>query len=282
MSGEGARQKRLLQRVIGDFQAVFAPPSHHRASLRRASQVDLGYVATVWVVAAVLMALVTWVSVELNPDRPDAAILTYLVVIVLLSLMDSFATSAIFSVIAVACLDYFFVEPRYSFAVGSAQDLFMLATFVVISLAIAILVKRIHNFGEAQSEQARLLALTQDAVFAHDTHRVSTFWNRGADDLYGWKRDDACGRVAHELLHTAFPAPLEKIQETLSRAGRWEGELLHTTRDGRRVVVASRWSLQTDEGGAPIGILENNTDITDRKQAQEVLARNQAAYLAEA
>src|SRR5262245_16681296 len=282
MSGEGARQKRLLQRLIGDFHAVFAPPSHHRTSLRRASQVDLGYVATVWVVAAVLMALVTWVSVELNPERPDAAILTYLVVIVLLSLMHSFATSAIFSVIAVACLDYFFVEPRYSFAVGSAQDLFMLATFVVISLAIAILVKRIHNFGEAQREQARLLDLAKDAVFALDTNRVITFWNRGAEDLYGWKRDDALGKVAHELLHTAFPVSLDKILETLSRTGRWEGELLHTTRDGKRVTVATRLSLQVDDRGMPVGFLEINTDITERKQAQEALARNQATYLAEA
>jgi PAS domain S-box-containing protein len=283
MSGvQRARQNRVLQRLIGDVRAVFVPPPYHRASLRRPSHVDLGYLATVWVIGAVLMALGTWVGVELNRDRPDAAILAYLIVIVLLSLMDRFATSAIFSLIAVACLDYFFVEPRHSFAIGSPHDAVVLAAFVVISLAIAIVVRRVHNFGEAEREQARLLDLTQDAVFALDTHRVITFWNRGAEDLYEWKRDDAVGKVAHELLHTVFPASLEKIQETLLRTGRWEDELLHTTRDGKRVAVTSRWSLQTDDRGVPIGILEINTDVTDRKRVQDTLARHQATYLAEA
>ena len=70
---------------------------------------------------------------------------------------------------------------------------------------------------------------------------VITFWNRAAEHLYGWKEQDAVGAVSHELMETSFPAPLEKIMENLSRAGHWEGDLVHTSRNGAEVTVASRW-----------------------------------------
>ena len=122
-------------------------------------------------------------------------------------------------------------------------------------------------------EQASLLDLTHDTVFVRDMNDVITFWNRGAEELYGWRREEAVGTVTHDLLHTVFPAPLQEITATLLRASRWEGELVHTTRDGTRVTVASRWSLEQDESGRPVGTLETNNDITERKSADEALRR---------
>src|SRR5204863_7212137 len=100
---------------------------------------------------------------------------------------------------------------------------------------------------ETLRQRADLLDLTHDTIFARDMNHVITYWNRGAEELYGWKRAEAVGRVSHELTQTIFPEQLEEINETLCRTSRWEGELIHTKRDGSKVVVASRWSLQRDQ-----------------------------------
>jgi PAS domain S-box-containing protein len=126
---------------------------------------------------------------------------------------------------------------------------------------------------EALSERARLLDLTHDTVFVRDMIDVITYWNRGAEELYGWTREEALDKVSHELTQTIFPAPLAEINEELLHTGRWEGELTHTKRDGTQVVVASRWSLQRDERGRPAAILETNNDITARKRAEEAQLR---------
>jgi len=129
---------------------------------------------------------------------------------------------------------------------------------------------------ETLRQRADLLDLTHDTIFARDMNHVITYWNRGAEELYGWKRAEAVGRVSHELTQTIFPVPLEEINETLCRTGRWEGELVHTKRDGSKVVVASRWSLQRDQQGAALAILETNNDITERKLAEQELHKTQA------
>jgi PAS domain S-box-containing protein len=121
---------------------------------------------------------------------------------------------------------------------------------------------------EVLRKQARLLDLTHDTVFVRDMSDVITYWNRGAEELYGWTREDALDRVSHQLMETIFPTPLPQINAELLRTDRWEGELTHTKRDGTQVVVASRWSLQRADDGRPIAILETNNDVTERKLAE--------------
>src|SRR5437016_547399 len=128
--------------------------------------------------------------------------------------------------------------------------------------------------GEAAlRQQAGLLDLTHDTVLVRDMHDVITYWNRGAEELYGWTRAEAVGEVIHRLLHTRFPEPLEAIMATLLRTRRWDGELVHKKRDGTSIVVASRWAVQPDDRGDPVTILEPNPDITDRKRAEYLTAQ---------
>ncbi len=128
-------------------------------------------------------------------------------------------------------------------------------------------------------EQAELLDLAHDMIFVHDMEGRIIFWNRGAERCYGWKREEALGQLSHRLLHTEYCEPLIRITARIVRDGWWEGELTHTTRDGRKVTVATRWALRRGPDAQPIAILEIDNDITPRKQAEQEMA--EARRLAE-
>jgi PAS domain S-box-containing protein len=125
------------------------------------------------------------------------------------------------------------------------------------------------------SERALLLDLSNDAIFVRDAADQITYWNKSASELYGFSREEAVGRVPHNLLRTEFPEPLERITEQLQRDGRWTGELIHRRKDGSRIVVASRWTLDRDDQGTYRRVLETNNDITLQKQRQEHLRESE-------
>ena len=190
--------------------------------------------------------------------------------------------AALSIVLASICFDYFFTEPLYSLFFSFAE-LPAVIVFVCFALLIAWF-SSIRRRAEAQLRQARdqlqsdveertrqasLLNLTHDTIFVRDMSDVITYWNRGAQELYGWSPEEAIGKRSHDLLHTIFPAPIDDISRELLRSGRWEGELRHTKSDGTEVVVASRWSLRREEQGQPVATLETNNDITEHKRREE-------------
>ncbi len=128
-------------------------------------------------------------------------------------------------------------------------------------------------------ERAALLDLTHDSIVARRfDDDVITFWSRGAEELYGWQRAEAVGRVGSELRKTAVPLPLDGIKAELLRVGRWEGELVNNTRDGTPVLVTSRWSLQRDRHGRPATIVVTSNDIRERKRAEQALRESEEQW----
>jgi PAS domain S-box-containing protein len=130
----------------------------------------------------------------------------------------------------------------------------------------------------ALREQASLLNLTHDSIFVRGINGAIRYWNRGAEELYGWTAEEVVGRIGYDLLKTVFPVSLEQIEGEVMRTHRWEGELVHTKKDGSQVVVASRWSLQRDEQGTPAAILETANDITERKRAEAEARESERRY----
>src|SRR5262245_13811405 len=120
-----------------------------------------------------------------------------------------------------------------------------------------------RDIEQTAQQQAQLLGLAHDAIFVHDLANRITFWNRGAEELYGWTEAQAIGKVAYELLQTRFPTSLDDVMDVIASTDRWDGELFHTCADGRQIVVASRWALQRSASGTPMAVLEINRDITE-------------------
>jgi PAS domain S-box-containing protein len=118
-------------------------------------------------------------------------------------------------------------------------------------------------------EQSELLELIHDAIFVRNLQNEIVFWNRGAERLYGWSKDEVVGQTTHDLLQTVFPCDLELIKAAVLKEGHWEGELKHTTRGGRTVAVSSRWALRVGENGEPVGVLESNRDLTKLKYEEQ-------------
>jgi PAS domain S-box-containing protein len=167
----------------------------------------------------------------------------------------------------------YFISHGTGFVEAPLARAFMSLSAVGVTTFLAL---RYQSAVQALRAQATLLDLTHDTVFVRDMNDVITYWNRGAEEQYGWKREEAVGRVISELLQTHFPEPPEKILAGLLRTGRWDGELVHTRRDGSRAVVSSRWALKRDERGRPKTILETNNDVTAEKHALEALVEAQA------
>jgi PAS domain S-box-containing protein len=196
---------------------------------------------------------------------------------------------------------YWFLPPYHSFGGKDQTEVFGMLGFLVLSGVIAALGestrRTIHHRQQAEEglrraqrelegrvrdrtaaleqktaevvEKAALLDLATDAIFIKAADGTISYWNQGAERLYGWTAEEALGRSPQELLQTKYPVPLSEIE------GRddWAGELCHTTRDGARIVVVSRWTTLRNKDGQLPGWMEINTDITARKRAEDAARR---------
>ncbi len=126
----------------------------------------------------------------------------------------------------------------------------------------------------ALREQAELLDLAHDAILVRGLDGKISYWNRGAERVFGFSREQALGQDRNTLLQTSV-AGLPDIERLLLANGYWNGELNQRRHDGRSLVVSSRWVLRRDAKGQPDAVLEIGTDITERRQAEEAEARRQ-------
>jgi PAS domain S-box-containing protein len=125
---------------------------------------------------------------------------------------------------------------------------------------------------EELGQQRRLLDLAHDAIIVREPRESRvTYWNHEAEEIYGYTAKQAHGQITHTFLETGFPTSQQAVDEVLFGPGRWDGDLHHTRKDGRRIVVASRQALVRDDDGRPLAIIELNSDVTERKLAEQSL-----------
>jgi PAS domain S-box-containing protein len=133
--------------------------------------------------------------------------------------------------------------------------------------------------AKSAAEPHQFVDLAFDAMFARGFYnRQISYWNLGAERLYGWSRAEAIGRESRGLLESEYPIPLEDIEAELLRTGRWEGEIKQRRKDRKPIIVAGRWGLQTDRDGTPLAILEINSDLTTIRGATDDLRRSEEMF----
>ncbi len=133
---------------------------------------------------------------------------------------------------------------------------------------------------ETLRKQAQMLDLANDTIAVLDLNGAISYWNLGAKWLYGWRKSQAIGKNIHELLQTEWTQPFEAIQKVFFERGSWQGELVRTKKDGTKITVASRWTLQYDDRDKPVAILEISNDISDRKRSEIALAQSAQRFRA--
>ncbi|WP_246275445.1 ATP-binding protein [Brasilonema bromeliae] len=135
----------------------------------------------------------------------------------------------------------------------------------------------VRKLAEQQvREQAVLLDMARDAIIVRDlsSHRI-LLWNKSAENLYGWKVEEALGKKTDEIFSNEPLPQYWEIYKNVLESGSWQGELQTITKSGKKIIVESRWTLIRDEHFQPKSILVVDTDITEKKQLEKQFLRNQ-------
>lgn len=222
----------------------------------------------IYPIAAILLAAAIFVFDTLMPIGVAIAVLYVLVVILSSQFLDRLGILIVATICIVFTLISFLAMHFPAFerdavirCAISLCAIVLTTSLVLKNLAATLYLKR----------QAALLALTHDAIYVTDPAGVITYWNRGAEELYGWPADEALGCHASNLLKTKATPESEENQARLDQVGSCEAELTRTRKDGTLVSVANRSSLQRNARGETVAIMETSNDITQRKHAVEML-----------
>ncbi|HVM50557.1 MAG TPA: PAS domain-containing protein, partial [Candidatus Acidoferrum sp.] len=206
--------------------------------------------------------------------------ITFYPVIIFAALLGGTGAGLLATLLAAVLVCFIFLPPVGTFVVGRPVDIASLTLFVAINLVMSVVGGALRLSRNRSHQQSRVLARTVDmldltTVMVLDPEYRIIRWNSGCRRLYGYTSEQALGKVAHVLLQTRFPVPLEEIRGELARTGRWQGELRQVASDGREIIVAGEWQARGAAAGQPSAIIETNTDITDRKRAEEKLQQSE-------
>ncbi|TAJ27091.1 PAS domain-containing sensor histidine kinase [Bosea sp. (in: a-proteobacteria)] len=230
---------------------------------------------TAFRIAAALLALCIFLFDILSPLEGAVAVLYVLVVLLAAATGrrgDILAAAAAGLTLTVAA----YVDTHGPHLAG-APTLRALVSLAATGIATVLALKN-QAATATLAAQARLLSLSHDMIFVRDILGQITFWNRAAEETYGWSVAEATGRIADDLLETRYARPRGEIDRVLHETGRWDGTLEHRTKAGEWITVESRWALQHDAQGRVVGVFETNTDVTERKAAHAALVHSERRY----
>ncbi len=238
--------------------------------LRRFASPYLVAILAISLTLVLRLALTPWLGLQMAP-------MMFFMAILAAACFGGWRAGLLATALGALVVVYFFLEPFYSFAIPHSGDRFQVFLFVIFGAAVSLVADVMLVTRRQRERQARMLDQAHDAVFAWEIGGPIVYWNRGAERLYGIGPQQAVGRVAYELLATAFPGTLDAVLVALMERGEWSGELKHTTGNGGRVVVESRMALIEEPDGRRL-VVESHRDIAPRKQVEQALQESHERF----
>lgn len=228
-----------------------------------------------WRLAAAVLAAGIFLFDILSPLEGAVAVLYVLVV--LLAAQTERRGDILVAAMASIALTLVAYGETHGLRYTGGPTLRLLVSVAATTIAAVLAIKNLAATA-ALAQQARLLDLSRDMIIVRDSRERITFWNRAAEDIYGWSRAEVRGRVADEVLQSRYPIPRPEVTRLLHEKGHWDGTVDHRTRAGAWITVESRWALQADGRGRRTGIFETNTDVTESKAAHAALVHSERRY----
>jgi PAS domain S-box-containing protein len=229
------------------------------------------------------LALITFVCLQLGFGLGRTAF-AYVILLALVSLLGSFSVSVVLSVIAAACLDYFFAPPLFTFEANVSDDIARIAAFLTTSLVVTALTARLKRRGQELGESKASLEATQRIAHVG-------WWERDLSSGDLTLSDEVCrifGVQPVDLLHTRWldllhPEDRARVAEAaaaaLVRGGpRYDVEYRVARSDGSVRAVRSQGDVTWDDAGRPLrqfGVLQ---DITELRQAEQEVRASEARF----
>lgn len=131
-----------------------------------------------------------------------------------------------------------------------------------------------RSADQKMREQATLLDNARDAILVRNLDHTVQYWNKGAEQMYGWSQQEMLGKSIRSVLYTS-PQTFDVAMAEVMNSGEFSGELEQITRDGRTIIVQVRWTLLRDEAGKPKSVFAINSDVTERKNLEQQFLRAQ-------
>jgi len=240
-------------------------------AITRTPKVQVHPVAAQFLLGAVGVALITYVCFRTG-FGPGRTTLIYLILLTLVSLFGSFSTSFVLSLIAVGCLNYFFVEPLFSFAVDDLDDIVTLAAFMIAAVLITTLTARLRK------NEVRFRTFVDnatDAFFLLDGELNIVDVNRQACVSLGYNREELIGKHPRDFDSGLNEASIQQLRQRIAAGETVTFETRHRRKDGDSFPVEIR-AGQFEHGGRRLLCLVR--DIAERKRSEDELRASEARF----
>lgn len=142
------------------------------------------------------------------------------------------------------------------------------------------------RFIKDPEERVKFAAILADNIadavigteVSDDTYRIVS-WNRGAENLYGWKSEEVIGKDTSEILTSSLTSEERlKMIRHLRQNGNWQGEVIQKNKYGIPINIHASIAIVKDDEGKELGVVAVNRDISERKKTEEKLKQSEEKF----